>query len=607
MKSLFLKMLVVATGLSGPATTATENETGTYPQVLSMQERAVLQDSWLKTRLDTIVPVIMRERGIDMWILIAREYNEDPVVKTMLPSTWLSARRRTILIFHDAGADVERFAVSRYAVGDVFEAAWNPEEEPNQWKRLAHIIAEKNPKKIALNVSDTFALADGMSHSQHRGLMSALGSDIAARIVEDPALSIGWLERRIPEEMEHYGNIVGLAHAIIHEGLSGKAIKPGVTTTADLMWWFRDKIRENRVVAWFHPTVSIQRHAPKSGDQSMTELFDPEKDSVIRAGDLIHLDFGITYMGLNTDTQHHAYILKDGETDAPDGLKVALKNGNRLQDILTSGYATGKPGDQLLAETRAKAISEGITPSIYTHPIGYHGHGAGATIGMWDQQGGVKDRGDYPIVANTAWSIELSAITPVPEWDDQAVRIMLEEDAFFDGQTVHYIDGRQTNFHLVSSNSQTTSDVDNSSHIKRTSMWVPDLDQATVFFQDVIGLKIESRKTLDLPTDSVLFDVFNADPEQNYRRVLFSSDIEDRVLFVMESRDAPTHAHQDKRQSIMVIRTNDLDGVTQRAEASGFSVGQSNSTVYETVGTVVHETVINGPAGVAVLMYQMGN
>lgn len=427
-------------------------ETSTYPAVLSMQERATLQDSWLNKRLNTIVPSLMRERGIDMWVLIAREYNEDPVVKTMLPATWLSARRRTILVFFDNGENVERLAVSRYAVGDFFKAAWNPEEEPDQWNRLATIIKKRNPKRIALNVSGTFALADGLTHSQHEDLMRGLGDELVNRVIYDPAMAIGWLERRIPEEMEHYPQIVGLAHAIIHEGLSSEVIKPGTTSTADLMWWFRDKIRDKGVTAWFHPTVSIQRPKHRVDGQKMTELFDPAKDSIIRVGDLIHLDFGITYMGLNTDTQHHAYILNEGEADAPEGLKKALQNGNRLQDILTANYKTGTSGDDILAASRAQAIAEGIEPSIYTHPIGYHGHGAGATIGMWDQQNGVKGRGYYPMVANTAWSIELSAITAVPEWGGQKVRIMLEEDAYFDGTSVTYIDGRQKSFHLVQGN-----------------------------------------------------------------------------------------------------------------------------------------------------------
>ena len=431
---------------------ANAEDSGGYPDVLSMQERAMHQDAWLKKRLDTLVPDIMRERGIDMWVLVAREYNEDPVVKTMLPAKWLAARRRTVLIFFDNGDTVERMAVSRYAVADMFPAAWNPEQQPDQWARIADLITARNPQKIALNVSDIFALADGMSESQHSDLMEALPNTFKDRVVYDPALAISWLERRIPEEMAIYGHVMKLAHAIIREGFSDAVITPGVTTTADLMWWYRDKIREQRVVAWFHPTVSIQRRTLNDEGQKMTELFDPSSDSVIRRGDLIHVDFGITYMGLNTDTQQHAYILRDGETDAPEGLKAALKTGNRLQDILTDNFKTGLSGDAVLEASRKQAISEGIEPSIYTHPIGYHGHGAGATIGLWDSQGGVPGRGDYPVRENTAWSIELSAIVPIAEWGGQKIRIMLEEDAFFDGDVVRYLNGRQQALHIVGKN-----------------------------------------------------------------------------------------------------------------------------------------------------------
>lgn len=441
--SLFFSLIIAVPPL------AHATETTTYPTVLPMQERAQLQDAWLEERLNTVVPAVMRERGIDMWVLVAREYNEDPVVKTMLPATWVSARRRTVLMFYDNGKTIERMAVSRYPVGAFFMAAWNPEEQPDQWARLANLIKERNPNKIALNVSETFALADGMTYSQHQDLMKAIGPNLQKRVVYDPAMAIGWLERRIPAEMEYYPQIVGLAHAIIAEGFSSKVIKPGVTTTADVMWWYRDKIRQQGVITWFHPTVSIQRRTLDDNGQTMLELFDPTKDSVIRRGDLIHVDFGIKYIGLNTDTQHHGYILNEGETDAPEGIKKALAVGNRLQDILTSNYRTGLSGDAVLAASRKQAIAEGIVPSIYTHPIGFHGHAAGATIGMWDSQNGVKGRGYYPVVANAAWSIELNATVPIPEWGGQKIRIMLEEDAFFDGTAVTYIDGRQTSLHII--------------------------------------------------------------------------------------------------------------------------------------------------------------
>lgn len=441
--------IALLAAIMAAATAAHGQETSEYPSVLPMQERAALRDIWLEERLNTIIAPLMRERDVDMWVLLAREYNEDPVLATMLPADWMSARRQTILVFFDNGETVERLAVSRYAIGNLFKGVWVPEEQPDQWKSLADLIADRAPRKIAINTSNTFALADGLSHSQYERFLSALEPQWQDRIVSDPALAIGWLERRLPEEMAQYPHIVGLAHAIIHEGLSSKTIIPGKTTANDLKWWFRNKIRAMGVTTWFHPSISIQRASPDGNGTEMLALFDPNMAQAIHPGDLIHLDFGIKYMGLNSDTQHHAYVLKSGETDAPKGLKQALAVGNRLQDILTDNFKTGLSGNAVLAASRATAIEEGIEPWIYTHPIGYHGHGAGATIGLWDQQGGVEGRGDYPVMANTAWSIELSALVPIPEWNGQKVRIMLEEDAYFDGQSVRYIDGRQTAFHLI--------------------------------------------------------------------------------------------------------------------------------------------------------------
>ncbi|UTW54871.1 M24 family metallopeptidase [Kordiimonas sp. SCSIO 12610] len=428
-----------------------------YPKILSMQERAAIEDEWLNQRLNTIIPRIMRQNNVDMWVLISREYNEDPVLSTMLPATWFASRRRTVLVFHDRGSEnggVERFAISRYALKgiggeDLFPAKWDSEEEPNQWKRLADLVKERDPKTIAVNSSKTFALADGISHSQYSEFMASLPDQYKARVSNHDALAISWLETRIPSEMERYGNIVQIAHAIIAEGLSEKVIIPGKTTASDVSWWYRDKIRSLKLQTWFHPSVSIQRAKSLSGDQKFTELFSGTNQNTLQKGDLIHVDFGITYLGLNTDTQQHAYILRDGETDTPAGLKNALRKGNQLQDILVSFFKSGRSGNEALKLARQKALAEGINPSIYTHPIGYHGHAAGATIGLWDQQGGVKDRGDYPINDNTAWSIELSTLQKIPEWNDQEIRIMLEEDGFFSGSDFYYLNGRQKAFHLI--------------------------------------------------------------------------------------------------------------------------------------------------------------
>jgi Xaa-Pro aminopeptidase len=416
------------------------------PQILPMRAQAEVIDRWLARRLDEVVPALMRREGIDMWVLVAREYNEDPVLLTMLPATWQSSRRTTILVFHDPGdgAPVERFAVARYDIG-FFESAWDPEAEPDQWKRFTQLVAERNPRRIGVNVSAEHAQADGISHTDYQALAGSLSPELRSRIVSAENLAIGWLETRLPEEMATYRQINRIAHQIIDEGFSEAAITPGVTTSEDLRWWFRQRVRDRGLTAWFHPSIQVIRGEGLEHDGDFSGGYAPD---VIMPGDVVHVDFGITYLRFNTDTQRNAYILRPGETAPPKGLIDALAVGNRLQDILTAEFATGRTGNKILASALTKARSEGIAATIYTHPIGYYGHGAGTTIGLWDQQGGVPVRGDYPLYANTAHSIELNAEVFIPEWN-RRIRVMLEEDAFFDGKTVEYIDGRATDFYLV--------------------------------------------------------------------------------------------------------------------------------------------------------------
>lgn len=429
------------------AATAQEVDDPALPAILSLEDQARVRDVWLELRLARILPELMAREGVDMWLLIGREYNEDPVLETMLPATWLSARRRTILVFHrKQDGSVERLAVARYKVGS-FAAAWVPETQPDQWARLAEIVRERNPRRIAVNRSADFALADGLTASESAALETALGPAFADRLVSGEALAVGWLETRIGEELAVYPQIVRIAHAIIAEALSERVITPGLTSADEVMWWLRERVRGLGLETWFHPSISIQR--AEGADTSMTALFAKDNPQIIMPGDLLHVDFGIVYLGLATDTQHHAYVLRPGETEAPEGLRAGLAAANRLQDILRDEFRAGDSGNAILARTRARAIAEGISPTVYTHPIGYHGHGAGGGIGMWDKQDGVPGQGEYPIMADTAWSIELNAEHAVPEWNGLKVRFMLEEDARFDGKTVDFIDGRQDRFHLI--------------------------------------------------------------------------------------------------------------------------------------------------------------
>jgi len=435
-------------------TIAQEARDPALPHILDMRERAAIRDAWLEQRLDTLVPELMAREGVDMWLLIGREYNEDPVLETMLPATWISARRRTILLFSrgDDGS-VERLSVSRYPVGDIFAQAWTPEEEPDQWARLAELVDERDPETIAVNRSETFPLADGLTASEADALEAALGERYAGRLVSGEALAVGWLETRSRAEITVYRQIVRIAHAIIAEGFSEAVITPGVTTTQDVAWWFRDRVRALGLQSWFHPSVSIQRNSTTGETDDAMAAFENAflSDSADRIlpGDLLHVDFGIMYLGLATDTQHHGYVLRPGETEAPAGLRAGLAQANRLQDILLESFEAGAPGNAVLAAARETALEAGLTPSIYTHPIGYHGHGAGAAIGMWDNQGDVPGTGDYPVNPDTAWSIELNIETTIPDWDGQTVLFKLEEDAVFDGERVRFLDGRQDRLHLV--------------------------------------------------------------------------------------------------------------------------------------------------------------
>lgn len=409
--------------------------------VLPFDQREKVINRWLKIRLEKVLPEVMRREKIDMWVIICREYNEDPCFSTLVPAKWYSARRTTMLVFHDRGkAGLERLYVARYSVGDLYKGFWSP-DKTDQWACLAQLIAERNPKKIGINTSDTFAFGDGLSASLKDRLVKAIGPKYARRLCSAERVAVGWLEQRTPEELDVYHHIVAIAHDIIADAFSNKVITPGVTTTREVEWWIREKIGSLGMQAWFHPDVDYQRPGSPKGSYS--------NFGVIERGDLLHCDVGITYLRLNTDTQEHAYVLKAGEDDVPPGLKDALKQGNRLQDILTGEFTYGRSGNEILLASLKKAKAAGLDAQVYTHPLGFHGHAAGPTIGLWDRQGGVPGQGDYPLYNNTCYAIELNIKAAIPEWQGKVVRIGLEQDACYSKQGVIYLNGRQTTFHIV--------------------------------------------------------------------------------------------------------------------------------------------------------------
>jgi Xaa-Pro aminopeptidase len=410
--------------------------------VIDLRTEARRHDQLLERRLDVLVPKLLDEAAIDCWVLIGREYAEDPVLATMLPAEWLSARRRTILVL----TPTDRFAVARYPVGSLFRAEWDPGAEPDQWRRLAAILEDMDPAAIGIGTSTHQAHADGLTVSEHAQLLDALPPTLADRLVSAGTLGIRWLETRLPEERALLSEAAATAHGILRTALSAEVIIPGVTTTDDVVWWLRQRVHDAGLGSWFQPSVSTQR---ASDPEPVAGFAGRPSTTTIGPGDLIHVDFGIVHHGLCTDQQEHAYVLRPGEEEAPAGLTEGLRAANRAQDILMSEFRSGRSGNEILAAALAETSSEGLDATIYTHSIGVHGHGAGMTIGLWDRQDGVPGQGDHPLHPDTAYSIELMVEQPVPEWDGKVVRFMVEQDAWFDGGACQWLDGRQDQLWLI--------------------------------------------------------------------------------------------------------------------------------------------------------------
>jgi Xaa-Pro aminopeptidase len=418
-----------------------------------LREQAEIQQRWLKARLERVLPALMRRHKVQMWLVICREYNEDPVFFSLVSPTVFAARRRTIYVFYDRGEEkgIERLAIGGGSNGGLYTVYRDPEVEnreiygEGQWALLKKLIAERNPSNIAINISSTHAFSDGLSAGELEKLEATLGPEYLKRIVRAETLPLEYIEARLPEMLPLYRQMMEIVHALITRAFSNEVITPGKTTNQDVVWWLRQQVNNQGLGTWFQPSVRVQR-AVRTGVNLLSE----NEAIVIERGDVLHVDFGITAMGLNTDTQHMGYVLREGEKDVPAGIKRALSNANRLQDLLLERMRVGRTGNEVLADTLAAMRAEGINGSIYTHPVGDHGHGAGPLIGLWDRQQGVPGRGDVTVFPNTWFSIELSATTPVAEWNGQGLWVGQEEDASIDEQgRISWVLRRQTEFHLV--------------------------------------------------------------------------------------------------------------------------------------------------------------
>lgn len=423
------------------------------PALSTLRQQAGIQQEWLKLRLERVLPQLMRRHGIEMWLVICREYNEDPVFFSLVAPTTFAARRRTIYVFHDRGEQlgVERLALGGGSQGGIYTVYRDPDIEnrelwgSGQWALLRKLIDDRQPATIGINVSATHAFSDGLSASEKEALEKALGEKWTSRLVRTELLPLDYIAIRLPEMLPVYRDMMTIVHALITRAFSNEVITPGKTTSEDVVWWLRHEVNDMGLGVWFHPSVTVQRQG-----KPRESLLAEKEGVVIQRGDVLHVDFGITAMGLNTDTQHMGYVLRSGEKQPPAGIQQALRNANRMQDLLMERMRPGQSGNEILANTLAAVKNAGIAGTVYTHPIGDHGHGAGPLVGLWDRQEGVPGRGDVLLLPNTWHSIELSATTEVPEWDGQKLWVGQEEDAVIDGEgKITWVLRRQEEYHLV--------------------------------------------------------------------------------------------------------------------------------------------------------------
>jgi Xaa-Pro aminopeptidase len=450
MRVTALSFVLVTTLLAGGAVRGQQGSAVDRP-FGTLREQAALQQDWLRKRLDTFLPSLMRKHAIDMWVVPMREYNEDPIFTAIVAPETFAARRRTIYVFFDtcaaaamppAPSCVQRIALGGTTQGGVFDARRSTKSASSdvgrgqqaelwgdeQWQVLKTVVEERQPRVIGINRSTVFAFSDGLSSGELKGMSAALGGTWTARFRDAEGLPLELVASRLPDEEAFFRRMQELIWSLTQEMFSARVIAPGRTRTSDLVWWWRQRVNDLGLGTWFQPSVDVQRKgvsAEKLG-----------ADPVIERGDLLHCDVGITVARLNTDTQHLAYVLRPDEADAPEGLRRALANANAMQDIVMTEIRPGRTGNEILAAARGRMKAKGIEGSVYSHPIGLHGHGAGPLIGLWDYQDGVPGRGDAKVIPSMWWSIELQSTTPVPEWDGQLVRMAQEEDAIIgaDGQ-----------------------------------------------------------------------------------------------------------------------------------------------------------------------------
>ena len=445
MKSFKAILVLLLISIASPIFSQTRNSRNPLPKLLTLREQQTVRESWLKKRLDTMLLPMMRQHKIEMWIVVNEEFHADPVTAYIAPPLPYVGRR-DFFIFADRGGDkLDRLAVVRYPEEHLkyfFEILNPPGREIAP--TLRQLIEERKPKTIALNMGGPRGVTNGLTQDSYKFLTDAVGPNYASRFVPAAPLIVEYMDTRLPEELESYRTAVAVTDLLTQRAFSNEVITPGKTTVGDVRWWFLQQVNNLGLDVWFQPDLRVQRpsHEPGKTQQFLSVA---EESMVIRRGDVIHIDCGLNYMGLSTDWQKMAYVLREGEKDAPEGLKKALANTNRLQDVLFTHIRPGAKGSDVYDATMAEMKKLGIEAMIYSHSVGNQGHALGASIDFRRP----ADALEPPFREGSYTSIELNTSTPVPEWGGQKVTIMMEDDAYLTAAGMKWFRPRQTGFYLI--------------------------------------------------------------------------------------------------------------------------------------------------------------
>ena len=419
------------------------------PRSLPWTRQIALREEWLARRHALLLPM-MRRHKVAMWIVVNEEFHDDPVTQYVAPPRPY-AGNRDLFVFADGGdRGLLRYALTGYAEEAILHFFESPEEFRKVKEGLQELVARLKPASIALSIEPKEArpsrgVTRSLTRASYQFLAEALGPEVEARFVPAGPLIEEYLDTRLPEEREPYAAMAAATDELARQALSNEVIVPGRTSVGEVRRWLMDRLTEAGYATWFQPDLRVQRRG-QTGGMSRGFLAVAAEAVVIERGDLLHLDFGLTSLGLNTDWQRMAYVLRDGEEEAPAGLSAALANTNALQDALILAARPGKTSADVYDELIAAMKARGINAQIYSHPLGAQGHALGPAI---DFRAAARKDAPHPLRAGSYLAVELNTRTPAAEWGGQEVFAMQEDPAELTEQGYRFFRERQTRYYLI--------------------------------------------------------------------------------------------------------------------------------------------------------------